>query len=309
MSPITYNPVEQRSKIGLDNLYFALVTQDDAAAYVAGTPEYLAPLATAVKEPQSASVIQYMDNAPFDVMTAEGETKITLEVSGLAQAQLAVITGKAFDVANGSMYGNSGIPPYVALGFRSMKSNGGYHYDWFLKGKFDLAIKEEEATLSDKPSPKTLSLVFTAVKTIYKFALPGSIVDGVKFRSGDDDTASFTAGATWFGQVQTPVTTTPSALAMTPAVPTNGASAQATSVVCTLTFNNALATGEEFDCILVNNTSHAVIAGVNTIDATRKIVTVAHTAALPAATNITVMYTVRDVYNQVLVGTSSFTTA
>ena len=66
---------------------------------------------------------------------------------------------------------------------------------------------------------------------------------------------------------------------MSAAVPTNGATSQATSVVCTLTFNNALAAGEDFDRVLINNTTHAQIAGTNTIDTTRKIVTVVHTAA------------------------------
>jgi hypothetical protein len=79
-------------------------------------------------------------------------------------------------------------------------------------------------------------------------------------------------------------------------------------VVCTLTFSNALAVGQEFNCELINNTSHAVIAGTNTIDATRKIVTVVHTANLPSATNITMAFAVRDIFNQLKSGVSSFTT-
>lgn len=308
MSPITYAPAEQRSKIGLDNLYFALVTQDDSAAYVAGTPEYLAPSANATMEPQSSFTIQYADNQPYDVMTVEGETKVTLEVTGLSLAQLGIIIGRAFDSATGRLYDNGGVPPYIALGFRSMKSNGHYRYFWLLKGKFSMP-KEEVATLADKPDPKTLTLEFTAMRTIYRYSLPGSITDSVKRVIGDDDTASFTVGATWFGQVQTPTTTAPAALTLTTAVPANGATAVAVTQVCTLTFSNVLAVEEEFDCMLINSTTGAVIAGTNTIDATRKIVTVAHTSNLAAATLHRMIYTVKDIYNQTLVGTTSFTTA
>jgi hypothetical protein len=164
-------------------------------------------------------------------------------------------------------------------------------------------------TLADKPSPKTMKIEVTAIRTNFRFSLPNSVTDSVKRVIGDDDTASFTAGATWFSQVQTPASTVPSALSMTTPVPANAATAQAITVTCTLTFNNALAAGEEFDCMLINNTSHAIIPGVNTIDATRKIVTVAHTSNLPAATNISMAYTVKDIYGQSLIGATSFATA
>ncbi len=308
MSPLTYNPTEQRSKIGLDQLQFALVTQDDNAAYVAGTPEYLAPSAVATMEPQSSFEIQYADNQPYEVMSAEADTKVSLEVTGLSLLQLATITGRSFDATTGRMYDNGSVPPYVALGFRSMKSNGHYRYFWLLKGKFSMP-KEEVETLADKPSPKTMKLDFTAIRTVFKFSLPNSVTDSVKRVIGDDDTTSFTAGATWFSQVQTPATTVPAALSMSASDPANSATAVQVSKVCTLTFNNALAAGEEFDCLLINSSTGAVIAGVNTIDATRKIVTVAHTANLTAATLHRMIYTVKDIYGQSVSGTTSFTTA
>jgi phi13 family phage major tail protein len=306
MSPLTYAPAEQKSKIGLDSLYFALVTQDDNTAYVAGTPEYLAPSATASMEPQSTFSIQYADNQPYEVMAAEAETKITLEVTGLSLLQLATIIGRSFDAATGRMYDNGSIPPYIALGFRTLKSNGHYRYFWILKGKFSMP-KEDVATLADKPDPKSLQIIFTAIRTTWKFSLPNSVTDSVKRVIGDDDTANFTVAATWFSQVQTPTSTAPGALTVTPD-PTNGASAVAVSKVCTLTFSNALNIGEEFNCVLVNNATHVVIAGTNTIDATRKIVTVGHTAALPSTVSITMNYAVRDIFNQLLSGVSSFTT-
>jgi phi13 family phage major tail protein len=298
---------EYKSKIGLDSLYIAVLTQDDASGYVAGTPVWFAPAAEASQAPVTAIDMQYADNQPYDVLTAEAETKITLKVTNLDLATLALITGRVFDVASGRMYDNGGIPPDCALLCRAKKSNGKYRYYSFLHGKFSMP-KEDVATQAAKPDPKQLELEFTAIRTVYKFVM-GAVTDSVKRLIGDDDTVNFVAGSTWFTQVQTPTTTVPSALSMTASVPANSASAVVITQVCTLTFNNALQVGEEFDCMIINSTTGAVIAGVNTIDGTRKIVTVAHTASLAAATLHRMIYTVKDVFGQVVVGTTSFTTA
>jgi methionine-rich copper-binding protein CopC len=218
-----------------------------------------------------------------------------------------MITGRVFDSASGRIYDNGGIPPDCAFLFRSKKSNGKYRYYSFLHGKFSMP-KEDSTTLADKPDPKDLELEFTAIRTIYKFTM-GAVTDSVKRLIGDDDTVNFTAGSTWFTQVQTPTTTVPSALSLSTSSPANSATAVAVSATLTLTFNNALAAGEEVDAVLINSSTGAVIAGTNSIDTTRKILTVGHTANLTAATLHRIVYTVRDVFGQVTNGVVSFTTA
>ena len=125
-TPIVQNTNEQKSKIGLDSLYIAAVTQDDTTAYVTDIAQYLSPAALATQEPVGSFNIQYADNQPFDVMTAEAETKISLSVTGISLAMLAFITGRTFDATTGRMYDNGGVAPYFALGFRTLKSNGKY---------------------------------------------------------------------------------------------------------------------------------------------------------------------------------------
>ncbi len=49
------------------------------------------------------------------------------------------------------------IPPTIALGFRSKKSNGKYRYVWLLKGKFELTADEYD-TEAEKPQPKSAKL-------------------------------------------------------------------------------------------------------------------------------------------------------
>lgn len=308
MSPISANADEYKSKVGLDQLYVAQVTKDDSTGYTAGTPEIFAPAAEASQEPTSTFEIQYADNQPYDGLFAEGPTKLTVDVTGLPPAMLALILGRQFDATTGRLYDNGGIPPYVALGFRAMKSNGHYRYFWFLKGKFS-SPKEEIATLGEKPEAKTTKLEFTALRTVYKFSLPNSVTDSVKRVVGDDDTSSFSA-TNWFAQVQTPASASVSALAVSSSDPAAGATGVVVSKVVTVTFNNALVAGAINNAMLLNGTSDAQIAGTNSLDATRKILTVGHTSSMPAATPIRIILAgVTDIYGQTLSQVISFTTA
>ena len=301
------NANEYKSSVGLDSLYVALVTDDSAAAYTAGTPQYLAPAAMASQKVTSTLEIQYADDQPFDVLTAEGPTDIEMEITGLDPQTEALILGKTFDSTTGRMYDYGGTPPNVALSFRSMKSNGAYRYFQYLKGKFS-PPDEETATKGEKPEPKTLKLVFKAVPTVYKFTVSAGVTKAVKRVKGDEDTTNFSA-TNWFAQVQVPEVAAVSALALSSSDPVAGATGVAVTKVITLTFNNALVATAINNVILINGTTDAIIAGTNSLDATRKIMTVGHTANLPSTTPIRIVITsVTDIYGQTNTQIVSFTT-
>ncbi|GAP11744.1 phage major tail protein, phi13 family [Bellilinea caldifistulae] len=301
------NPGEYKSKIGLSSLYVAEVTQDDALGYAADTPEYLAPAAEASQEPTTSFEIQYADDQPYDVMTSEGDTKINLTVTGMPIEMLAKITGRVFDPTTGRMFDNAGVAPYFALSFRSLKSNGKYRYYQYLKGKFDMP-KEETATKGEKPEPKTLQLTFTAIKTVYKFDLGGGVFDSVKRVVGDEDTTNFN-GANWFNAVQVPGVGSISALALMSSVPLNDATGVSVSANLTLTFNNALKDFATSGVVLLKSSDGTVITTSNSLDATKKIITIDPTSNLTASTNYLLTYAVMDIYGQTLNGAIQFTTA
>src|SRR5512138_26981 len=123
-----------KSFVGVDQIYYALVTQDDSSAYAAGTPAYLAPAMNIAQAPKANSKTQYADNQPFDAMSSEGETEMDIEVTGLPLDIQATLLGRVYDAATGRMFDNGGTPPDVALGFRAKKRGGDYRYYWFLKG-------------------------------------------------------------------------------------------------------------------------------------------------------------------------------
>jgi phi13 family phage major tail protein len=302
------NPNEYKSVVGVDSLKIAEITDDTESAYTAGTPETLAPAANVSLEPATSAETQYADNGPFDTMVSEGETKISLTLTNVPLETLAKITGRVYDAASGRMYDNAGaVPPYFALGFRSKKNNGGYRYYWYLKGRFDMP-KETADSQTDKTTAQPVTLTFTAIKTTHAFVLSGSVTDTLKRLIGDTDATGFSATG-WFTQVQTPATTTPSALALSSSVPTAGATGISVSANITLTFNNALGTDEEDGVTLINATTGAVIAGANTVNTAHKVVTIDPTGSLSAGTEYRVVYNVLDIYAQRLAGVLSFTTA
>src|SRR3990172_4982823 len=271
--------VNNKSFVGVDKIYYALVSQDDASAYAAGTPAVFAPAMNIAQAPKSNSKTQYADNQPFDAMNSEGETEVDVEITGLPLDVHAVITGRVYDIATGRFFDNGGTPPDIALGFRAKKSGGAYRYYWFLKGKFG-PPSEEQASESDTPDPKSQKMKFTAVRTVHQFVLSGSVTDSVKRNVGETSDTNFSA-TTWFDDVQVPVAGSPSALTCTPS-PADAATGVAVSVSPTLTFNNALRTGVTgISLVEVDGT---VIASAITINAANTVVTINPTSNLDALT-------------------------
>lgn len=297
---------EYKSVVGLDKVYVALVTQDDASGYVADVPEIFAPAVDASAEPETSQEVQYADNQAFDVLSSEGVTKITLSTTNIPMSILAKYLGKVFDTVSGRMFdqGGGATPPDAALSFRAMKSNGSYKYFQYLKGKFSVP-KDEAATKADKAEPKPASIVFTAMNTIYEFDL-GDIDGTVKRIVGDEDSTNF-SGTTWFSAVQTPSIAAPDAIALSSSTPTAGATGVSKTAAFTLTFNNALME-DAIDGINLLDATPALVTTAATLDATKKIMTITHTA-LAGTIAHTLVYAVEDIYGQNLNGILKFTTA
>lgn len=302
---LTVNAGEYRSQIGLDSVYLAEVTADSLAAYTADTPEYFAPAIEATIEPTINTDTQYADDAAYDTMVSEGETKLTFNVTNIPIEMLAKITGKVFDTASGRLFDTSATPPYIALGFRSLKSNGSYRYYWFLKGRFDIP-KEAATTKGDAPDPKPQEITYTAINTVYVFDL-GDINGTVKRVVGDDDTTNFSETG-WFTQVQTPAVVAASALALTESTPADGASGVAVSANITLTFNNALPASAIYNVALVK-ADGTIVACTNTLDAARKVMTINPDANIDASSTYILTYAVVDIYGDALNGAINFGTA
>lgn len=306
---INANANEYKSLIGLDNIYVALVTEDSVAAYTADTPQVLAPAVEIALKPVSSQETQYADNQAYDVFASEAETDMEITLTGMPGEMEALILGSVFNAASGRVYNNTGTPPYVAIGFRAMKSNGKFRYYWLQKVQFSPA-ESGAVTKADKATPKTVKFNAKAIKTVYKWDL-GTKTDSVKDVHGDEDTTNFSATA-WFSQVQVPGTTPPAALQLSSSVPTDGATGISVSANQTLTFNNALV-NDAASMVFLSKTSDgslvSMASGYPSLDATKKIITLDPASNLTASTAYKISYAVKDIYGQWLQGIVDFTTA
>jgi phi13 family phage major tail protein len=302
---VNANAAEYKSLIGLDQIYVALMTADSAAAYTAGTPEILAPAVDIALTPVSSQETQYADNQPYDVFSSEAETDMVITLTGMPSEMEALILGSVFDVASGRVFNNGGTPPYVAIGFRALKSNGKYRYYWLQKVQFS-PPEAGAVTKADKATPKTTQLNAKAIKTIYKWNL-GSVTDSVKDVHGDEDTDNFSATG-WFSQVQVPSVAAPSALALSSSDPTDGASSMAVTKTITLTFNNALPAGEIYH-VVVTKADGTLKACTNSLDVTKKIMTVNPDTDFDASSTYIVAIGVTDIYGDTLQAVVNFGTA
>lgn len=303
---------KQYSVVGVDSVYFALVTQDDENGYVAGTPQQLSQAMEIKGTPAASSETQFADNTEHDVVTVEGPTTLELIVPNIAEDVLAQLLGAVVDSASGRIFddANPAEAPYFALGYRFKKRNGSYRYRWYLKCRAEKPM-EEGVSESDKVNLKTTTLKVTSIKTTHQFDLVGdaSRMAGVKRVHGDEDLDNFD-GSNWFNAVQQPLAGIPVAFSVTPA-PVDGTSGVLVSSNITLTFTNALAGGREAGITLIDLDTQAMVAVVRTINTARTVVTLNPSSDLSALTDYAIIvHDVVDIHGQVLTdAVINFTTA
>lgn len=286
-----------KSILGVDSLYYALVTQDDADAYAAGTPAVLAPLANISVKPKTGIKTQYFDNKAMESLFSEGESEGEIEIQGLPLDVKATLLGKTWDATNGRMYEDGGVPPYVALGYRALKSDGSYKYYWYLKCVF-APPDEEASTKTESPDPKTTKLKLTALYTEYEFDVDGANNRSVKKVEGDTSITDFSATG-FFSAVQVPSPGSPDAFTCTPDPADAEGSVTVTDNI-TLTFSNPIAGNAENGIVLVEDDG-TIVACARTLNAARTVVTLNPTDSLSAATvYLIIVPGVTDIYGQTL---------
>lgn len=183
--------------IGLDDLHYAVLTKDDATGVTYDTPKPIAKAVSASIQPKTNSATLYADDGPTETATSLGEIQVDLEVAGLPTSVVAELLGATVGSDGVLVQKATDVAPYVAIGFRSQKSNGKYRYVWLYKGRF-APMQEDYKTKEDNVSFQTEKISGTFVKRDY---------DSAWIAKGDEDDPTFTGGATWFDQVYAPPTT------------------------------------------------------------------------------------------------------
>lgn len=284
--------------IGVDNLHYSTVT-DSKDAYIAGINNYLAPVGQISHDPSVKENTRYYDNKAMYTTNTEGETKVTITISGVPIKLGAELLGKIYDAQNGVMIdtGKANNAPWVTLSGRMELGDGGYRYFQYLKGKF-AAGKEEAETEGDDIKPKTIELTYNAMVTMYEWDTPEGKT-GVKAVKGETTDPAFNKGDTWFNIVQTPETVkqTINELALSSSDPANNATNVALATAPKLTFNNAIS--DYSNVSLLDLTDSSIIEITLTLDNTSKILTITPIANLTANKTYGILVqAVKDIYNQ-----------
>jgi phi13 family phage major tail protein len=196
-------PSEYGEFINIDQLHYATV-QDALAAYTASANKYLAPAGEISHEPSVNMKTRYYDGVAMFTTNTEGETKVTINISGVPTKLAAELTGKYYNAAKGILIdtGEAGDAPWCALSGRMELGDGGYKYFQYLKGKFAVG-KTSAKSKSDDIDPQTTELTYTAVTTVHQFLVDNK-KKGVKGIHADTTDEAFTGAATWFDTVQKP---------------------------------------------------------------------------------------------------------
>jgi phi13 family phage major tail protein len=122
--------------IGLRDVHYALLIDDPVVGVATyETPVKIIGAITANINPNASSATLFYDDGPGDTAATLGEISLELNLADIPLDVQAVWLGHTYE--NGILKRMGGdTPPWLAIGFRTLKSNGAYRYMWLNKGKF-----------------------------------------------------------------------------------------------------------------------------------------------------------------------------
>ncbi|MFT9116554.1 MAG: major tail protein [Sporolactobacillus sp.] len=136
------------SIIGLRDVVVAkLLTDVKGTGATYDTPIPFAPAISASISANGAVTSIYTDDGPSESVSAIGEIEVEFESSQIIKTALALVLGHTINSDGVLEKSIQDVAPNVAIGFRSLKANGSYHYVWLLKGKF--AVPDEKYQTKD----------------------------------------------------------------------------------------------------------------------------------------------------------------
>lgn len=124
--------------VGLEKLYYAKVTKDDATGVTFETPKYLEGVKEISVKPKQSVEKLYAENKIWEQSTSLDDIDVEVNVVSLTSAELADLLGHKLAAEGGVIASADDEAPYVALLYVANKSRGGKRYGILYKGKFEL---------------------------------------------------------------------------------------------------------------------------------------------------------------------------
>lgn len=286
----------ENPRIGLDNVVIAQLISDDENGVVYDTPIALKGAVNATVNPNSDVAVDYADNGAFFAMNNRANTEVSLEMTNVDPATLALMLGQS---RSGGVTVETAMDssPYFAMGFRvwigGTDANGNkiYEYMWLAKGKFSVPESGAE-TKKDSVNFQHTSMTAQFMSTIFVPAGQDSGTICTHCRS-DVDTSS-TVIANWFNAPVIALASQANTISVTSAVLSNGK--------LTITFGATSATTIAMGSVNANNitildTNDEVCEGVFAQGVTGNVAPTVTFATTDTPTQVVVGAGVKDVYN------------
>jgi len=176
-------------RVGLSHVYYATLISDASGGVSYNDPVRLTGAIQANIDPNSVIETLFADDGPLEVASQLGKVELELIVADVPLSQRATLLGHTVTAGVEDAY-STDTPPWVACGFKALKSNGSYRYVWLVKGKFrEPALNHE--TKDDSVNFQTPTIVGNFAKRDF---------DDKWLRQADEDEDGYEAatGTNWF---------------------------------------------------------------------------------------------------------------
>lgn len=153
-----------KRQIGIRDFHVAVMNEN--TDIVGGTPTYetitkIPGIISATCSTERTSDSFYSDDTVEDTYSSFNQITVELEVSNLSIAERKLLLGQK--MKKGVAVGNvDDTPNYVAIMFRSKKTNGKFRYVCMPKGKFT-EPSESYASEAESVTAQTLTMTFTGI--------------------------------------------------------------------------------------------------------------------------------------------------
>ena len=193
-------------KIGCDNLVYAIMKTVDtkAAAPTFDAPKNAPGVQSININPNASVETAFGDDGPMETASTLGKIDVEIQKAYLTAENQADLLGKAIDSKGGLVSGSNDTPPWVAVGFRTLKSNGHYRYVWLYKVRF-MDPEDNNETKGDSINFQSETIKGQGAKLNFGYKVDGKVRYPWKYEI-DEDTleADDTTLEGWFTAVVLP---------------------------------------------------------------------------------------------------------
>lgn len=216
--------------VGLEKLYYALITSDTSSELAFNTPVYLAGVKELGISPKQNTEKLFAENKLWDQDTVLEEVEVTINIADLTNTQLVALLGHTLASEGGAYAKSSDEAPYVALLYKANKSNGESRYGVLYKGKFTLpedSAKGQEGKVEYQTPSIKATFQPLQNNSMWKYQV-----------DTDDPNCPVDIDTTWFTAVTVPGSDTVAPTVTT--VPLDGAVGVAVDADVVFTFSKAI---------------------------------------------------------------------